>query len=77
MGIKDILEDAAGAYAAVKGLEAVDPDANLLEKAGAAFVGVEGAGMLRDALGNLIGGQEAPAEAAPAADTSFDDSQTA
>ncbi|WP_068093237.1 MULTISPECIES: hypothetical protein [Novosphingobium] len=42
MGIKDFLEEAAGAFAADKALEAVDPDAGLLAKGVAAVAGFEG-----------------------------------
>jgi hypothetical protein len=42
MGILDVVEEAAGAFAADKALEAVDPSAGLLEKAAAALAGFEG-----------------------------------
>ena len=39
MGILDLAEEAAGAFAADKALEAVDPNAGLLSKAAAAIAG--------------------------------------
>ena len=61
MGILDIAEEAAGAFAADKGLEALNPNANFLEKAAAAVAGFEGVKVLKDHLGH---------DAAPAEDTS-------
>ncbi len=51
MGILDLAEEAAGAFGADKALEAVDPNANLLEKAAAAVAGFEGVKVLKDHLG--------------------------
>ena len=48
MGIKDFLEEAAGALAAEKGLEALDPNANLLEKGLAAVAGFEGVKLVKE-----------------------------
>lgn len=42
MGILNIVEEAAGAFAADKALEAVDPNAGILAKAAAAVAGFEG-----------------------------------
>lgn len=42
MGILDFAEEAAGAFAGDKALEAVDPNAGLLAKAAAAVAGFEG-----------------------------------
>ena len=50
MGILDIVEEAAGAYAAVKGVEKLDPDAGLLEKGMAAFAGFKGTELLKEKL---------------------------
>jgi hypothetical protein len=48
MGIKDFIEEAAGAYAADKALEAVDPDAGFLAKAAAAVAGYEGVSAIKE-----------------------------
>jgi len=66
MGILDLAEEAAGAFGADKALEAVDPNANLLEKAAAAIAGFEGVKVLKDHLGGEgHPAEEAPQEAAP------------
>ena len=57
MGILDLAEEAAGAFAADKALEAADPNANMLEKAAAAVAGFEGVKVLKD---HLEGGEAAP-----------------
>jgi len=62
MGILDLAEEAAGAFAADKGLEALDPNANLLEKAAAAVAGFEGVKVLKDHLG---GGDQPAQDAQP------------
>ena len=72
MGILDIAEEAAGAFAADKALEAVDPNANLLEKAAAAVAGFEGVKVLKDHLG---GGEHAEGQP-PAEDAAQDSGQT-
>lgn len=54
MGIENLIEEGIGAFAAEKGLTAVDPDAGFLTKAAAAFAGGEGVNLLKGALG---GGQ--------------------
>ena len=51
MGIMDFLEEAAGAFAADKALEAVDPDAGILAKSAAAIAGFEGVSKLKEVLG--------------------------
>lgn len=68
MGILDIAEEAAGAFAADKALEAVDPNAGLLAKAAAAVAGFEGVSKVKDYLGG-----DAPQEAAPADEAQTDD----
>ena len=51
MGILDFVEEAAGAFAADKVLEAADPNAGLLAKGAAAIAGFEGVSKLKEALG--------------------------
>lgn len=51
MGILDIVEEAAGAFAADKALEAVDPNAGFLAKAAAAVAGFEGVAKLKEVMG--------------------------
>ncbi len=67
MGILDFAEEAAGAFAADKGLEALDPNANLLEKAAAAVAGFEGVMVLKDHLGGGAQAEATPDQ--PAAET--------
>ncbi len=84
MGIKDFLEEAAGALAAEKGLDALDPNAGMLEKGAAALAGFEGVSMVK---AHFAAGEEqapsaeqpdAPADDAQQADyTQSDDSQNA
>ena len=50
MGILNIVEEAAGAYAADKALEAVDPNAGMLAKAAAAVAGYEGVEKVKDMM---------------------------
>jgi hypothetical protein len=69
MGILDLAEEAAGAFGADKALEAVDPNANLLEKVAAAAVGFEGVKLVKDHLG---GGQDDQSADAQPADGSQD-----
>jgi len=52
MGIKDFLEEAAGAFAADKALEAVDPDAGFLAKGAAAIAGFEGVKAVKEHFDN-------------------------
>ena len=65
MGILDLAEEAAGAFAADKGLEALDPNANFLEKAAAAVAGFEGVKMVKD---HLDAGQDQAQPDQPQAD---------
>ena len=58
MGFEKLAEEALGAFAADKALEAVDPNAGFLAKAAAGIAGFEGAG----ALGDMISGHEKAAE---------------
>ncbi len=74
MGILDFAEEAAGAYAADKALEAVDPNAGFLAKAAAAVAGYEGVGAVKE---HFAGEADAAAPAAdniaqPAADDGSD-----
>jgi len=48
MGILDFSEEAAGAFAADKGLEAIDPNAGILAKGAAAIAGFEGVKMVKE-----------------------------
>lgn len=73
MGILDLAEEAAGAFAADKALEAVDPNANFLEKAAAAVAGFEGVKVLKDHLG---GGDSQPEDPAATDQTAQDAGQT-
>jgi len=50
MGILNIVEEAAGAFAADKALEAVDPNAGVLAKAAAAVAGFEGVEKVQDMM---------------------------
>jgi hypothetical protein len=50
MGILDLVEEAAGAFAAVKGVEKLDPDAGLLEKGMAAYAGFKGVELIKEKL---------------------------
>lgn len=58
MGFEKLAEEAAGAFAAEKALDAVDPNAGFLAKAAAGIAGFEGGG----ALGDLISGHDKGAE---------------
>jgi hypothetical protein len=74
MGILDFVEEAAGAFAADKALEAVDPNAGVLARAAAAVAGFEGVSKVKDYLGNADGDQQ-PADTA--SDREADDQQDA
>ena len=50
MGILDLAEEAAGAFAADKALEAADPNAGFLEKAAAAVAGFEGVAKVKEMM---------------------------
>ena len=76
MGIENLLEDGAGAFAADKLLETVDPNAGIIAKGIAALAGGEGASMLSGMLGGGSAPAAAPAEQ-PAADDSASDDQNA
>ena len=52
MGILDFVEEAAGAYAADKALEAADPNAGFLAKGAAAIAGFKGVEALKDHFEN-------------------------
>lgn len=64
MGIEDFVEEAAGAFAADKALEAVDPNAGILAKGAAIVAGFEGVGALKE---HFAEGAKAD-DAAPQAD---------
>ena len=51
MGILDLVEAAAGAFAADKALEAVDPNTGLLAKGAAAIAGFDGVSKLKEVFG--------------------------
>ena len=71
MGILDIAEEAAGAFAADKALEAVDPSAGFLAKAAAAVAGFEGVGAVKE---HFAASADQPADQAeaPAQDAAQD-----
>lgn len=60
MGILDFAEEAAGAFAGDKALEAVDPNAGFLAKAAAAVAGFEGVSMLKEHMGGQSDDQGQP-----------------
>ncbi len=72
MGILNFVEEAAGAFAAEKAVEAVDPNAGFLEKAAAAVAGFEGVEKVK---GYLNEGEQAPAPTADATAQAIDDAQ--
>jgi len=72
MGIKDFLEEAAGAVAAEQGLKAIDPNANVLEEGVAALAGFEGVNLLKEHFGGQA--TDAQGDAAPV-DASQDQAQ--
>ncbi len=66
MGFEKLAEEAAGAFAAEKALDAVDPDAGFLAKAAAGIAGFEGGGALGDLIsGHGKGAEQAANEQAP------------
>ena len=65
---------AAGAFAADKALEAVDPNAGLLAKGAAAVAGFEGVNKLTDVLEEKSEAQQDAAPDAPATDQDDQDS---
>lgn len=71
MDLEKLAAEAAGAFAAEKGLEAADPSANFLEKGAAVVAGFAGGGGLESMLTGKAA--DAPADdAQPAADDSSD-----
>jgi hypothetical protein len=74
MGILDFAEKAFGAVAADKALEAVDPNANFIEKAAAAVAGFEGVAAVQDHF-NSPKTPDTEADAAPADQSSEDPGQ--
>jgi hypothetical protein len=66
MGIENFIEEAAGAFAADKALEAVDPNAGFLAKAAAAVAGFEGVAKVKDMLAEKSE-DAAPTDEAPQA----------
>lgn len=68
MGIEKLVEEAAGAFAADKALEAVDPNAGMLAKGAAAVAGFEGVNKLTDMLEEKSEPQQDAAADAPAGD---------
>ena len=72
MGFEKLAEEAAGAFAADKALEAVDPNAGFLAKAAAGIAGFEGAG----ALGDMISGHEKTEEQPAAEQVADEDAPT-
>ena len=76
MGIEKLAEEAAGAFAADKAINKLDPNAGFLEKGAAMIAGFEGGGMLGDFIKDRLPGGEAPqAEAADTPADQSDDSQ--
>lgn len=69
MGILDFAEEAAGAFAADKGLEALDPNAGILAKGAAAIAGFEGVKMIKE---HMAEGADQNAEVQPDGDTQTD-----
>lgn len=60
MGIEKLAEEAAGAFAADKAVDKLDPNAGILEKGAAIVAGFEGGGMLGDFIkGKLSSGESA------------------
>lgn len=75
MGIEKLAEEAAGAFAADKAVDAVDPDAGILAKGAAMVAGFEGGGMLGDFIKDKMSGGETSQEQGEA--TPSDQSDTA
>ncbi len=69
MGIENLIEEAAGAFAADKALEAVDPNAGVLAKAAAAVAGFEGVSKIQDMMDDKAAPQGQDGDAAPAPDS--------
>lgn len=66
MGIENLIEEAAGAFAADKALEAVDPNAGILAKTAAAIAGFEGVSKIQDMMDDNAVPQGQDGDAAPA-----------
>lgn len=62
MSFLDEVGKIAGAVAAEKGMTALDPDANMLEKVAAAIAGYEGAKIAEDKFGDVISHDDAQAD---------------
>lgn len=60
MGIEKLAEEAAGAFAADKAVDKLDPNAGILEKGAAMVAGFEGGGMLGDFVKSKLGGGDTP-----------------
>lgn len=68
MGILDFAEEAAGAFAADKALEAVDPNAGILAKGAAIIAGFEGVKAVKEHFaGDSDGNDAQPDDDAPTA----------
>jgi hypothetical protein len=72
MGILNIVEEAAGAFAADKALEAVDPDAGILAKAAAAVAGFEGVEKVQDMMEGQPASESQENGASPESDSGTD-----
>ncbi len=75
MGIEDMIEKAAGAFAAEKALESVDPNAGTLAKVAAVVAGFEGVGAVKDHLAQQAEPQPEQAQAGDVAAQADDESQ--
>lgn len=76
MGIEKLVEEAAGAFAADKAVDKLDPNAGILEKGAAMVAGFEGGGMVGDFIKEKLSGSEAPqAEDSETPADQSDDSQ--
>ena len=58
MGIEKLAEEAAGAFAADKAVDKLDPNAGILEKGAAMVAGFEGGGMLGDFIKDKLSSGE-------------------
>lgn len=62
MSFLDEVGKIAGAVATEKGMTALDPDANMLEKVAAAIAGYEGAKIAEDKFGDVMNPDDAQAD---------------
>ena len=69
MGIEKLAEEAAGAFAADKAVDKLDPDAGILEKGAAMVAGFEGGGMLGDFIKGKVSGSSDPQDAGDGSST--------